>query len=113
MDLLPSNQLFDDMEEIYLNQQKDFANKISSQINKTISLLTLSLNKHLNLGQSFTINTSEVFMSFEKTSIHFLSNKKIEQIENTKINFPFNFSSNLNENILIQSKLDSLAPFGN
>jgi hypothetical protein len=50
-------------------------------------------------------------MSLEKTSIYLLSNKKIQLIENATIHFPFNFSSN--ENILIQSKLDSLAPFGN
>jgi len=119
MDLLPSNQLFDyteeeiNLEEQNLIYQKDFSNKINLRINKTISLLTLSLNKHFNFGQSFLINTSEVFMSLEKTSIHLLFNKQIQLIENGKINFPLNFSSNLNENILIQSKLDSLAPFGN
>ena len=54
-------------------------------------------------------------MSFEKISIPFLSNKQIQLIENGKINFPSNFSSNLNENenTLIRSKLDPLAPFGN
>jgi hypothetical protein len=54
-------------------------------------------------------------MSLEKTSIYLLSNKQIQQIENAMINFPLNFSSNLNknENILIRSKLDTLAPFGN
>jgi hypothetical protein len=102
MDLLRSKELFDnekeikldDVEEITLeeqnlNNQKEFSNKIISQINETISLLTLSLNKHLNFGQKFSINTSEVFMSLERTSL--------------------NFSSN----ILIRSKLDALAPFGN
>ncbi len=63
MDLLRLNQLFDnDFEEENLNYQKDFANKISSEINKTISLLILSLNNHLNFGQNFLINTSEVFI---------------------------------------------------
>jgi hypothetical protein len=38
------------------------ANKISSQVNETISLLTLSLNKHLNFGQNLTINTPQVFL---------------------------------------------------
>jgi hypothetical protein len=54
-------------------------------------------------------------MSFEKISINSLSNKQIQLNENAKINFPFNFSSNFNknQNILIRSKLDALAPFGN
>ena len=50
-------------------------------------------------------------MLFEKTSINLLSNKQIQLIENATIDFSFNFSSN--ENILIRSKLDALAPFGN
>ena len=54
-------------------------------------------------------------MLFEKTSTNFLSNKQIHLIENGQINFPLNFSLNFNrnENILIRSKLDILAPFGN
>jgi len=80
--VIPSNQLFDDTEEINLkeqnlNYQKEFSNKITSQLNKTISLLTLSLNNHLKFGQTLTINISEVFMSFEKLLIDFLSNKQI------------------------------------
>jgi hypothetical protein len=100
IDLLRSKELFDDIEE-------DLTNKI----NETILLLTLSLNKHLNLGQNLTLDTPEVYMSFEKTSFYFLSNKQIQFSENAKINFP----SNLNENqtILIRSRLDTLAPFGN
>ncbi len=88
------------------------ANKINSQVNKTISLLSLSLNKHLNFGQNLTINTSQVFMLLEKTSMNHFSNK---QIGNAEIKFPFNFSSNLNQNqsILIRSKLETLASYGN
>ena len=103
----------DSFEEINLEKQnliyqKDFANKITSKINETNFLLTLSLNNHLNFGQNFTINTSEVFMLLEKISINLVLNK---QIGNGKINFP----SNLNEieNILIRSKLEPLPSFGN
>jgi hypothetical protein len=39
------------------------ANKISSQVNETKSLLNLSLSKHLNFGQNLTINASQIFMS--------------------------------------------------
>jgi hypothetical protein len=61
------------------------ANKIIRQINETISLLSLSLNKHLNFDQNLTINISEIFMSLGRTSIHLFSNK---QIRNAEINFP-------------------------
>lgn len=67
------------------------------------------MNKHLNIDQNFAINTPEVYMLFEKLSDKFVSNKQIQLIENGKINF----SSNFNQNILIRSKLDALAPYGN
>ncbi|CAF4724389.1 unnamed protein product, partial [Rotaria sp. Silwood2] len=47
-----------------------------------ISLLTSSLNIHLNLGQNLLINTSETFMSLETISIESLSNRIVEQVGN-------------------------------
>ncbi len=85
MDFFPSNT-----EEINFN----FENKISSQINETISFL----NNHLNLGQNLTINTSEVLMLFSKTSVNLRENKQIQLIENATIYFPLNFCSSLNCN---------------
>ena len=71
-------------------------------------LITLSLNDHLNLRQNFIMNTPEVFILLERTSINLLSNRTIENI---RINFSLN--SLEHENILFRLKLDTLAPFGN
>ena len=45
--------------------QKQLANQIMTQVNKIVSLLTSSLNIHLNIGQDLIMNTSDVFMSLE------------------------------------------------
>jgi hypothetical protein len=51
-------------------------------MNKIMSLLTSSLNVHLNVGQETMMNTSQVFMSLETRSIQSLSNKQIKQVGN-------------------------------
>ncbi|CAF2697542.1 unnamed protein product [Rotaria sp. Silwood2] len=62
--------------------QKQAANQIEIQVKEIISLLTSSLNIHLNLGQNLLINTSETFMSLETISIESLSNRIVEQVGN-------------------------------
>lgn len=52
------------------------ANEINNQITQTISLLTLSLNIHLNLEQNLTINTSEIFMLLKIVSFSSLMNNQ-------------------------------------
>jgi hypothetical protein len=74
------------------------ANQISTQTTQTLSLLTSALNIYLNIGQSLLMNTSSVFMSLETTSFQSLSNKLIQQIGNSHIQIPSNFSSNSNIN---------------
>jgi cysteine sulfinate desulfinase/cysteine desulfurase-like protein len=81
--------------------QKQSANQITNQVNKIISLLTSTLNIHLNIGQGLIMNTSEVFMSLETKSIESLSNKLIQQVENAQIQFPSNVNSNLSNNARI------------
>jgi len=71
------------------HQSKEFTNEITKQINETISFLTLALKNHLNLGQNFQINASQLFLSFE--AINQFSNK---QIRNAEIQFSSNISSN-------------------
>ncbi|UJR07107.1 hypothetical protein I4U23_011395 [Adineta vaga] len=91
--------------------QNQLANEIFNQNNKMITLLTSSLRNHLNIGQNFLINTSQVFMSVEKISIDSLSNKLIKQMDNAQIQFPdmIQFDQNNNSAILIRSILESLA----
>lgn len=83
--------------------------EIIEQIDETLILITSSLSHHLNFRQSFIMNTPEVLMLSERTSINLLSNKTIENI---RINFRLNFN-NQHQDILFRLKLDALAPFGN
>jgi hypothetical protein len=75
----------------------DQNDQMTNKINKTRSLLTSALNHHLNLGQHFLINTSEVLMAFEKISSQSLSKK---QFGNDLIFIPENLSFHFNETVL-------------
>jgi hypothetical protein len=57
--------------------QKQMSNQINDQTIETISLLTSSSNIHLNLGQNSAINTSQIFVSFEKMLFQSLKNNQI------------------------------------
>ena len=82
-----------------------------------ISLLTSTLNIHINIGQDLTMNTSEVFMSLETTSLELLANKRFNPIDQAEIRLPTNFQLNItNENsssVSIRSMVEPLASFGN
>src|SRR5690349_18937590 len=85
--------------------QKQLSNKIMNQMNKILSLLTPSLNIHLNIGQNLIMNTSQVFMSLETKSINSLSNKQIKQVGNAKFHLPTNIKSNKNDNETISIRV--------
>ena len=55
--------------------QKKLADELNKKINEMISLLTSSLNLHINLEQQFTINTPQTFMSLERIAVQSLCNK--------------------------------------
>ena len=97
----------DQTENDYLFEQ------ITKQVKQTTLLVTRTLNQHLNLGQNFTINTPQVLMSLETTSTDLLSNRAIKQMTHSQITFPSNISLHQNETVLVRSKLETLAPFGN
>ncbi|UJR17142.1 hypothetical protein I4U23_004038 [Adineta vaga] len=92
--------------------QKQLANEIVSKTKEIISLMTLSLNVHLNREQSLVLNTSEVLMSLERTSFESLVNK---QIGNAQINLPSTIQTefNTNQTISIRSMMEPLASYGN
>ena len=79
------------------------------------SLITSTLNIHLNLGQQFLINTSQIFFTLETLSIESLRNKTIEQPENAQFEIPRNFTldTTTNSSILLQSIMRPLAMSGN
>ncbi|CAF0940715.1 unnamed protein product [Adineta steineri] len=95
--------------------QTQLANQINSQVTEIISLLTSSLNIHLNIGQNYLINTSQTFMSLETISIQSLKDRLVKQVENAQFNIPSDFILNTtsNSSISLRSRVDSLASFGN
>jgi hypothetical protein len=74
-------------------------------MNEVISLLSSSLNIHLNIGQNMIINTSQVFMSLETTSIESLSNKLLKQVGNGQIQLPEDLNSNIINNVRISIRV--------
>lgn len=72
--------------------QSELANKINTQVTELISLITLTLNIHLNIGQSLTMSSSQSFMSLETISIDSLENKIIQQVGNAQFQMPSNLS---------------------
>ncbi|CAF4232511.1 unnamed protein product, partial [Adineta steineri] len=95
--------------------QKQLANQINSQVTQIISLLTSSLNIHLNIGQSSLMNTSQSFVSLETISIQSLKDRLVKQVENAQFSIPSSFilNSTSNSSISLRSKIDPLASFGN
>jgi hypothetical protein len=74
-------------------------------MNEVVSLLSSSINIHLNIGQNSKINTSQVFMSLETQSLESLSNKLVKQVGNGQIQLPQNFNSNLSNNSKISIRV--------
>ncbi|CAF4201484.1 unnamed protein product, partial [Adineta steineri] len=95
--------------------QKQLANQINSQVTEMISLLTSSLNIHLNIGQSSLMNTSQSFVSLETISIASLKDRLVKQVENAQFNIPSDFILNTtsNSSISLRSRVDTLASYGN
>ncbi|CAF0947824.1 unnamed protein product [Adineta steineri] len=95
--------------------QKQLANQINSQVTQMISLLTSSLNIHINIGQKYLMNTSQSFVSLETISIESLKDRLVKQVENAQFNIPLDFILNTtsNSSISLRSRVDPLASFGN
>ncbi|CAF1533194.1 unnamed protein product, partial [Adineta steineri] len=108
-----STEIIEKNRNIYY--QKQLANQINSQVTQMISLLTSSLNIHLNIGQSSLINTSQSFVSLETISIQSLKDRLVKQVENAQFNIPSDFILNTtsNSSISLRSKIDLLASYGN
>ncbi|CAF1362531.1 unnamed protein product [Adineta ricciae] len=95
--------------------QKQLANEILNRTTDIITLLTSSLNIHLNLQQNFQISTRQVFMSLETKFSQSLSNQLFKQLENAQIQLPENFKMNQTNysKVFIRSIMQPLAPLGN
>ena len=71
-----------------LFEQKQLAMVIRDKVDQINTLLTQALNIHLNLGQSFVVNTSSTFMSIETLSATSLSKREIRPMEGVSILLP-------------------------
>ena len=78
--------------------QKQAADAIGRRVKEIDSLITSSLNIHLNLGQYYLINTSQTFLTLEAMSIESLKNKAIEQPGNARFEISSNFTLNIPAN---------------
>ncbi|CAF4146964.1 unnamed protein product, partial [Adineta steineri] len=98
-----------------LYYQKQLANQINSQVTEMISLLTASLNIHINIGQKYRMNTSQSFVSLETISIQSLKDRLVKQVENAQFSIPSDFILNTtsNSSISLRSRVDPLASYGN
>ncbi|CAF1302442.1 unnamed protein product [Adineta ricciae] len=95
--------------------QNQLANEITEQVQKILSVITSTINIHLNIGQNLQINTPSAFMTLETVSLRALSSKQVQQVANAKINLPANIQSNVTDNstVSLRSMLEPLASFGN
>ena len=87
-----------------LYYQKQAADVMINRVKEIDSLITSSLNIHLNLGQHFLINTSQTFLTLETLSIESLKNRTIERFE-----IPTNFTLNISANSSISLRVGFLS----
>lgn len=107
-ELTQLNQMSAEDRNIY--HQKQTANQIENYVNQINNFISLSLNIHLNLGQSLIMKSSQLFASFETVSNESLENRTISLIENVQFQLPSDFRLNLTS-ISIQSELKPLASY--
>ena len=60
------------MEILEKDSQKELADSLNNKRNQIIFILTSSLNLHLNLGQNYSIQTPQVFLSLQTISLQSL-----------------------------------------
>jgi len=65
----------DSQVEWVFDSQKELADSLNDKLNQIIFILTSSLNLHLNLGQNYSIETPQVFLSLQTISLQSLSNR--------------------------------------
>ena len=68
--------------------QEELSLGVSKQMNEVSSLLSQSLNIHLNLEQQFTMNTSNIFMSIQTLNIESLRGIEIPSIGEARLRLP-------------------------
>ena len=71
----PLQKRMEILDEWVFDFQKELADSLNEKRNQMIFILTSSLNLHLNLGQNYSIETPQVFLSLQTISLQSLSNR--------------------------------------
>jgi hypothetical protein len=87
-----------------LYYQKESANQINTLVEQIHSLIVSSLNIHLNLGQNYTLNTSQTLMTLQTISIESLGDRLVQLVGNAQFQIPSNLtlSTTTNSSILLR-----------
>jgi len=71
----PLQKRIEILDECVFDFQKELADSLNEKRNQMIFILTSSLNLHLNLGQNYSIETPQVFLSLQTISLQSLLNR--------------------------------------
>lgn len=99
--------------------QKELAKEIIDQTSAILSLVTQSLNIHLNLGQQFQLTNPSLVVSLETLTLSSLSKKEIQPIPGVQLRFPSTINASTSTNgstsvrvrILLRSSIDRSTRF--
>lgn len=104
LDLLRANQSSGGQIDVLTQntyEQSQLADRIHNQVTKMISLNTLTLSIHLNLGQYLKMSSPQSFISLEMILIHSLEDKIISQIANAQFQLSKDITYHLSNNSMI------------
>ena len=81
----------DSQVEWVFDSQKELADSLNDKRNQIIFILTSSLNLHLNLGQNYSIETPQVFLSLQTISLQSLLTRMNLSLSNLNRNQTVSF----------------------
>jgi hypothetical protein len=85
--------------------QKQMADQVFKQAEEATSLLTDALSIHLNIHQSFTVNTSSTLLALGKVSMGSLINQVIPQVGGGQVQLPSMLHSNQTSNAAVSFRV--------
>ena len=96
-------------------QQRIFIDQNLENVEKIRKILRKTLDRHLNLNQSFFIDSFETILFYERLTSNELENKIFQHKNQTFVRFHRSNSNEMNDrqSFHVEFQLDRLAPFGN
>ena len=93
-------------EDLYF--QETLASRVSKETTEVFDLLTRALRIHLNVNQSFQLNSSAVFVIVETVKIDSLMDKEIRSVAEARVRFPHHSLDGANLNQYYSLRVRSL-----